>query len=400
MTEIRRLRAEELQAYFKLKLVVYNRRWDFSKPETPIPLRHLPERYWGVFEKGRLVCAMTELEFLMRFDNSSVPMSGIGGVGTLPEARKGGLVRSLFEKFIGEAYDKGVVFSSLYPFSHDFYRKFGYETACAYNEITIPAAELSREKLRGEFTQIFPGDNCSALNEIHNAYIADLNHGLSRDTWPDNLGWKLFTQDDPYNTGTFVYLWRNEAGIPAGYIRYEDEEKNGEHIMYVLDLIFLNRDALYGVLSLVSGLSAQFKKFCWFMPAFLDPADFIPNAWEVEQKIKPKVMTRVINVKAALEKMRRPNGEGAYVLEIKDEFIPANTGKYLVEYGPDGTRVSSVQKQADISCDIPALSQLILGYRTLGSSLTTKKSGIEVHGNREILDRVFTQRPQDLTEFF
>jgi len=111
-------------------------------------------------------------------------------------------------------------------------------------------------------------------------------------------------------------------------------------------------------------------------------------------------MSRVINVKTALEKMRRPEGEGAYIVAVTDANLPVNTGKYLVEYAPEGTGVSPTTKEPHISCDIRALSQLVTGYRTLENALRSRQTGLEVHGNRRILDRVFTQRPQHVTEYF
>jgi predicted acetyltransferase len=399
MTEIRRLAAEDMPAYRRLTTVVYNMRRDFSKEETPEKVPHPPEWTRGVFEGGKLVSAMTEWEFLMRFDGQSVPMIGIGGVGTLPEARKGGHVRAMFEKFLPEAYENGVIFSNLHPFSFDFYRKFGYELAHSRNEITIPAGEFSDHKLRGHFIQVFPGDDTSALNEIHKSYIADLNHGICRDYWPDNQAWKRVMRD-PYADGVFLYLWRDEAGNNSGYIQYEDKLEDDEHIMYVRELAFTGRDALYGVLSIVSGLSAQFESFRWLMPTFLDPADFISEVNEIEQTIIPRDMTRVINVKAALEKMRRPGGEGSYVIAVNDEMIATNSGRYLVEYASNESRVTRTQKKADISCDIPALSQLVTGCRSLENALRTRRSRLVVHENIETLKRVFTARPQHLTEYF
>jgi predicted acetyltransferase len=375
-------------------------RRDFSKEESGQNVSHPPEWVRGVFEGGRLVSAMTEIEYLMRFDGQSVPMIGIGGVGTLPEARKGGLVRAMFERFLPEAYEKGVIFSNLHPFSFTFYRKFGYELAHSRNEITIPTSEFSHHKIRGRFTLVFPGDDTSALNEIHRNYIADLNHGICRDYWPDNRAWRIITYNDPYADGIFLYLWRDEEGRNRGYIRYEDKVEDGEHIMYVWELAFTDRDALYGVLSIVSGLGAQFDKFRWLMPTFLDPTDFINEINELEQTMIPRDMSRVINVKAALEKMRRPGGEGSWVIAVNDEMITANTGRYLVEYGPNESRVTFTQREADMYCDIPVLSQLVTGCRSLENALRTRQCGLEVCGNSETLRRVFTARPQHLTEYF
>jgi predicted acetyltransferase len=171
--------------------------------------------------------------------------------------------------------------------------------------------------------------------------------------------------------------------------------------MFVRELAFTDREALYGALSLVSGLAAQFKTFVWLMPTFLDPTDFVKNIWDIEQRIIPRDMTRVVNVKAALESMRRPAGEGRYVLEVcGDAQISANNGRYLIEYGPEATRVTSVACSPDICCDIPALSQLVTGYRSLENALRSRQTGVEVYGKRQTLAQVFTPRPQHVTEYF
>jgi predicted acetyltransferase len=117
-------------------------------------------------------------------------------------------------------------------------------------------------------------------------------------------------------------------------------------------------------------------------------------------KLNPREMTRVINVKAAPELMRRPNTDGEYVIEVEDENISANSGKYLVQFSPNESKVSSTSKTADICCDILTLNQLVTGYRTLENALYSRAEGLEVNGNMEILKRVFTSRPQHITEYF
>ena len=403
MTEIRRLTTEDLLQFYRIHAIVYNQRRDFSKEENRKidPLDHPPDWACGVFESGKLLAGMYEIDFLMRFDGHSVKMTGIGGVGTLPEARKGGHIRRIFEKLLPEAYEKGVVFSNLTPFSHDFYRKFGYEIACNRNKIKINTGDLSEIKSKGEFIHILPGDDTSLLAEIHSAYIANINHGIHRDYWQENRAWKRFTKDDPCATGTYIYLWKDETGKARSYIKYQDEVEDGDHNMSVVELAFIDKKGLYGALGIVSGLSAQFENFKWLMPTFIDPFDFTGDAWSIEQEIRPRDMTRVVNVKAALELMRRPcNSEGKYIIETKDENISANSGKYLVEFSPQGSKVSSTSKNADMSCDIRVLSQLIVGYRTPESAMLSRQEGLEVHGNLETLNRVFTQRPQHVTEYF
>jgi len=409
MTEIRRLTAGEIPQLEKIHTVVYNKRTEFPKDdgegkdaEDDGRSGHPPSWAWGAFEKGKLLSCMWEIDFLMSFDGGNVKMSGVGGVGTLPEARRGGLVRRVFERLLPEAYENGAVFSNLTPFSHDYYRMFGYENACARNNISIPAKEFFDLKPGGEYVQVFPGDDTSDLARVHSAYIAGLNHGICRDYWPDNRGWREFTENDPYSTGIYLYLWKDDDGEPRGYIKYEDEDDGEEgHAMAVKEIAFTDRKGLYGALGLVGGLSAQFRNFRWAMPTFIDPCDFIGNSWDVDQHINPREMTRVINVRAALERMRRPAGPpGEYVVEVEDADIAANSGRFLVEFAPGETGVSPTKRAADLRCDVRVLSQLVIGYRTLGNALLSRRSGLELCGNRETLERVFTLRPQHVTEYF
>jgi predicted acetyltransferase len=402
MAEIRKLAADDVLQLKKIHTVVYNQRRDYSTEENQKtdPLDHPPDWAWGVFDKKKLLAGMYELDYLMRFDGNSVKMSGISGVGTLPEARKDGHIRRIFEKLLPQAREKGVVFSNLCPFSHDFYRKFGYEIACARKNISIPTGDLPEIKPTGQFIHILPGDDIELLAQVHSAYISNINHGIHRDYWPDNRSWKRFTKEDPYTSGTYLYLWKDENGIVRSYIQYKDIMEDGDHNMSVTELAFIDKKGLYGALGITAGLAAQFENLKWMMPAFLDAADFTGEAWSLEQKINPRDMTRVINVKTALELMRRPKTEGEYVIEVKDENIEANSGKYLVQFGTQGTKVSPTKKNADISCDILTLSQLVTGYRSLESALYSRREGLEVHDNLEILKTIFTERPQHITEYF
>jgi len=402
MAEIRKLAADDVLQLKKIHTVVYNQRRDYSTEDNQKtdPLDHPPDWAWGVFDKTKLLAGMFELDYLMRFDGNSVKMSGISGVGTLPEARKDGHIRRIFEKLLPQAREKGVVFSNLCPFSHDFYRKFGYEIACARKNIIIPTGDLSEIKPVGQFIQIFPGDDTSLLAQVHSAYISNINHGIHRDYWFDNRAWKRFSREDPYTTGTYLYLWKDENGIARGYIQYKDIMEDGVHNMSVTELAFTDKKGLYGALGITAGLSAQFENLKWMMPTFLDAADFTGEAWSLEQKINPRDMTRVINVKTALELMRRPKTEGEYIIEVKDENLESNSGKYLVQFAPQGTKVSPTKKDADISCDVLTLSQLVTGYRSLESALYSRREGLEVHANLETLKTVFTERPQHITEYF
>ena len=401
MIEIRRLNVQDWPAFAKMQAISFNYQYDSTSEENKRdPLDHPENWIWAAYEKGKLVAGTYEIDYLMNFDNNRAKMTGIGGVATLPEFRGGGYMRRIFEKMLPDSYENGVVFSSLSPFSHDFYRKFGYETACVKNNITINAKKFLSIKPYGEFIIIQNESDTSLLAQIHSSYIKNINQAVHRDYWQDNRAWKRFVKSESWDKGSYLYLWKDENGIPRSYIKYKVIQENGENNMSVLELSFIDKKGLYGALGLVGGLSAQIENFKWMMPAFIDAFDFITDSWAVEMKSIPRDMIRIINVKKALELMRHA-GEGEYVIEVaEDKTIPVNNGKYLVQFGQEGTTVSSTAKEADISCDILTLAQIITGYRSLENAMYSRQKGLVVTKNIETLNRVFTLRPQHQTEYF
>ncbi len=117
MAEIRRLAADDIIQLKKMHTIVYNQRRDYSTEQNQKidPLDHPADWAWGVFEKMKLLAGMFEVDYLMRFDGHSVKMSGISGVGTLPEARKGGHIRHIFEKRAAASPRKGSCFFQSLP---------------------------------------------------------------------------------------------------------------------------------------------------------------------------------------------------------------------------------------------------------------------------------------------
>jgi len=401
MLEIRRITAAEEVEASKIGVVAFCGRHDFTQVEAPDPLRDPDDWTWGAFENGKMVSRIVEIPYVMRFDGCDAKMSGIGGVATLPESRRGSRIRKIFEALLRDAYANGVVFSCLAPFSYAFYRQFGYELCVTRREITISASDLSVYRAEGSHEMILPGGDTEGLKKVHEKYIADMNHAVRRDVWPDDAAWRDFTRRDPYKTGSYIYLWRDGAGEPRGYIKFQNKNQ-GQYVndIEVSELLFTDRDSLYAQLAFAGGLSAAIRDFVWSAPAFIDPSAFAEAAGNIKQRLVPRDMTRVVNVGAALGMARRPEGEGAYVVGVEDPIIPENSGNWLVEYGPSGSAVSLTSREADVICDLPVFAQLVTGYRPIDDILLTSNQNIDIRGNLQTLRKVFTQRRQHLTEYF
>ena len=126
--EVRKLTAKERFEANIISTVAFHMRM-----EDPEKTREESEKEtvedWGAFsEDGKIMARIINHRFEVEMDGQLIPSGGIGAVSTLPEYRNTGAVREIFGKLIPEAYRNGEVISTLYPFNHAFYRKFGYET--------------------------------------------------------------------------------------------------------------------------------------------------------------------------------------------------------------------------------------------------------------------------------
>ena len=109
-----------------------------------------PAECWGCFaDDGKdLLGSIIVNHFTVGFDGHDVRMGGIGGVSTLPQWRRRGVIRRCFGAALNDMYEKGFVLSALYPFSTKYYRKFGYENNACVWEWTVPFDALPSARKR------------------------------------------------------------------------------------------------------------------------------------------------------------------------------------------------------------------------------------------------------------
>ena len=119
-------------------------------------------------------------EMEMFFDSRLYPMGGIGGVCTLPPYRRNGDIRMLFRVLCEEMKDKDIPFSYLYPFSHVYYRQYGYELVNIRQRVEAPSADLKAYRGKGSARQYMPGDDLAPYMEVENAYLPRMNGMVPR----------------------------------------------------------------------------------------------------------------------------------------------------------------------------------------------------------------------------
>lgn len=108
---------------------------------------------------------------------------------------------------------------------------------------------------------------------------------------------------------------------------------------------------------------------------------------------------RIICVQKALELMHYPEEAGQFTVEVSDGFLPENNGGYAISFA-DGQALSveKTQEAPDLSVTIQRFSQLAVGFVELGQ--TEYLSDVTIHGNRDVLEKVFVRKPLFFTDHF
>ena len=396
---IRPIKPEEKIQASKIQSIAFLFTQDFSNAEKN------PDEFQRGFETGRAafddqgkMCSCMELiPYNVQFNGHIVSMGGIGGVASLPEERTKRYIRHIFESCMEEMYEKGYVFSYLYPFSHPYYRKFGYELNMISVKCNIPFSSLGHFEQEGDVRMYTAGMDTTEIATVYNQFIQDKNLSVVR----EEKHWKNFFDKDPYKDNVYIYTWYDKDGSAKGYIKYGILSKDGnenDHDIKVNEFIWLNTEAFTGILAFLKNFASHFGNIFWKSPSFVDILSFFPEPYQIEQHIETSGMNRVVNAQKALELLQAPSGSGDITIEIQDEFFTRNSGKYRVMWGNSKLEVISSSDKSDIICNINNFSQLVTGFSSVSQLQTAKK--IEVSGDIAVLNKLFPKKDLFLNDFF
>ena len=381
--EVRLLSGEERFQAMLIATVAFHMRME-DPEKAKLESMQETHQHWGAFnDDGTLMAHMINHQFISSLDGTPVRNGGIGAVSTLPEYRMEGGVREIFRKLLPHAYADGEVISTLYPFSHAFYRKFGYETVCWKNVYEFAPAVLKGYVFRGNAKLWKQGEPVSDWTGLYNRFAASWNLAISRDDkrMADHL------KGEYYKDRKFCYFLL-EGSDPVAYLIFQDIRHDPQAILEVKDLAWDGVKGFQAILGFLARFSADYGTIRLFLPRDIELLSLIrsPLAYEMQKTTRQDYMVRVVNAVRALEAIRKPEG-CSFVIRVSDELIPENSGVWQVSC--DGVQPSD--REPDLSVSEKALGQLVTGAVSLSEALYREDT--VVMKNRELLDRVFIRKP-------
>jgi len=273
----------------------------------------------GAIENGKLVSALSIIPLEGYIRKELFSFSGIGGVATFPEKRGKNYVHYLLKEAIKISKDEGKTFSSLYPFSFEFYRNFGWELGGFQKRYKIKTHLIPRYQEMEKVKRI-PLSEWKIIKPIYEKYAKNFSGAIKR----SDERWESII----FRTKTLTYLYIYEDKEIEGYLLY-NVEKNNINKIIVREMICLNNSAYKGFLSLFSRQTMNIEEI-EIITTLNDKLPFILPNPRVECNIEPTFMIRVINVEKTLAKIKY-NIRDKISIKVKDEYAEWNNGIWELE---------------------------------------------------------------------
>ena len=391
------VKKEELLECGRIQSIAFVAPWDRMEALKKLDDPEVPRNTTlGFFDQEEKLTACLELPtYQARYQGKVIPITGVGGVASLPEHRKGGAVRRLFTYTLPWMRDQGAVFSCLYPFSHSFYRKFGYELCQLPTAWQVPAESLRHLPCSCQVDMLQPGCDLSPLKEVYDAYLGQCQLAIQR----EDRHWRELLGKASYKDRRYSYLFSQEGKALSYVVIQAENDGPYSKAGVVRELAWACPQGLREALGFLNRLAAQYGRFRITLPqGTLLPA-LVDECYDCKPSCHDQPMARVLQATEAFR--LRPLAQGVRCrVAVEDPFLPENTGVFALTGAGDHTQVEQLplSEEWDLSVDPGTLTQLLLGTLTLEEALC--KPQVTLRGNAQALEQAFPKATVFLNEYF
>ena len=316
------------------------------------------ERVLAAWDDGRPVGVTAALPFELTLPGGAARAAGVTAVGVLPSHRRRGILRELMRRQLEDVRSRGEPLAILWASEAPIYGRYGYGIAIPETSIDAERGAFALRDDPGprgsvrmvsadEAAELFPplyesrrlerpGLVSRSADWWKNGLLADPEH------WRDGAGPKFYAllEIDGEASGYALYRVKSkwEEGTPKGELR-------------VVDAFAVSREATAELWRFLFGVDLVARVKSRVDPAFLlmtvDPR-------RLHISIAEGVWLRIVDLEAALG--ARSFREGAVVLEIEDDVLPHNAGRWAVGSSPGRT-----EADADVVLHVADLASAYLG---------------------------------------
>jgi predicted acetyltransferase len=371
---------------------------DFERHGSTMPL----DRILAAFDDGRPVAVAASFPFELTIPGGSVPAAGVTWVGVQPSHRRRGILRGLMRTQLDDVRERGEPLAILGASEAAIYGRFGYGIAAP--QVSLDA-QTDRFRLRGD-PQPVGSMRLVSLDEALELLppVYEHVHAAIPGTFARSRDWwTKYKLADPEH-------WRREAGAKfcaaleldgaiEGYVVYRQKERWEEGMPHgrveVLDAVATSPAATRELWRFVFSIDLVER----VAQESFDPASPLPlmveDARRLHLSLSDGLWLRLVDVEAAL-RARSYAGGGSVVLDVRDDFCPANAGRWRV-----GAEAGRTEADPDLELAVEDLACAYLGAFGFRALALAERARELRPGAVERADELFaTARPPYCPEEF
>ena len=359
--EYRSPTAEELASVLRATSTAFGEELKDDELERHRKMMEL-DRLLVAWDDGRPVGVTASYPFELTTPGGAGNAAGVSWVGVLPSHRRRGILRELMLRQLDDVHERGEPFAILYASESLIYGRFGYGMAVLGSQLDANRNAFALRDdpgPRGSARLLTLDEAAELFPPLYERLRSQRPGYLSRsDGW-----WRQYRLADPEHwrdgAGPKFYALIELDGEPAGYAMYrvtskwEDDMPKGE--VRVVDAFATSPEAtaelwrfLFGI-DLVERVKVGLVDPAW--PLFF----LVKDPRTLHLSVSDGLWLRLVDLEAALRARTFGDGEPA-VLEVRDEVLPRNAGRWSI--GPEPGRTET---EADVALDVADLAAAYLG---------------------------------------
>lgn len=376
---IRPIDDSELPAFGKVTDHAFNASWP---PEGLLELDRIvfeAERSLAAFDGDQIVGTTVAYSFTLTVPGGQVPAAGVSAVGVMPTYRRRGILSSLMKHQLADVAAGDEPVAALFASEAPIYGRFGYGRATEDYTLTLRRGEAALRPLppdAGPAPVLRLAEPRQVIDELRPVY--DANRASRPGMMSRNSNWWQQQTADPefFRDGASpmrCVIAQDESG-PRGYAFFSVKPEWGSdgipaHRLAVRELMWTDLAACAALWSdlltrdLVAEVSARGRPLD-------EPLRFLlADPRRARPSVHDGLWVRIIDLPAALTR-RCYTAEADVVIEVVDDLIPANTGRWRLSAGSGDAASASCERtsaSADITLPVWALGAAYLGGTKLSA---------------------------------
>lgn len=330
-----------------------------------------PDRRHVMTDGDRIVGSAGVQTREMTVPGGPIPVAHVTAVAVAPTHRRRGVLSRLMEAQLADIRRREEPVAALWASESMIYGRFGYGRASWNVMYEMPTAEIAvpGETPPGRLHQGVPANMRDAMAVVLER-VRPQRPGLSA---RPGRWWEFRTQDPPERRGGMsserAVIYQGDDG-PEGYAMWRTKSgwahtgPAGE--ASVTEILAASREAYAALWRFLLSIDLVRTVHVGFA-AVDDPlVHLVSNARALAPRLIPGLWVRVTDVPAALQ-ARRYQAPIDAVLEIYDDRIPQNAGRWHLTGDLDAAFCKPTDAEPDVAMDVRELAAIYMGGTTLAS---------------------------------